>query len=406
MRRTGRMMAVAVLGVFVTVGFVHAADWLKQVEERQVGSETRLLYDLDWPGGSADEYFKAVALELKGRVNLILDDSLASVEIQSIGVQRVTEHEVVTLPARLHQFIHIDWDTPAGENARLPGPAEVVPRTLIISAHLADEGGHDAQRFDLAFEGGTVAEYVAAVQAANPEANVVLMPGAGAFSAPPVELKGVTTEAALSVLQDQSRRVGDAMQALDVDDHFMEATGQSLYRIMVHGRAESAPTATVWSVEDILSGGVSTDDLLTGVQAALRLFEQPAKVQFHEETSLLLLRGPQEQLDVVERVLKEMRDGAATRSRQARERQLQMEELEVEQQSLRSQLEIARAEMAAFGQEMARLEVKDAPMDLMAAEIEMLRAKARVSDLEARLELVRRRLARLAEEAGSGDRGA
>lgn len=174
--------------------------------------------------------------------------------------------------------------------------------------------------FNLRFQGGTVADYVAAVAKAAGGANVFVAPEAAQVPMPAIELQNVAVANAIGVLHGRTHVDDRRMIQLAFNEGARSATGeQPIFSITakVSGtRAMSSNQNRIWSIASLQTHEVTADDMLTAVQAALDLIgkdEAPAQLRLHDSTGLLIARGTPEQLDTIGEVLDRLEQSAAIR---------------------------------------------------------------------------------------------
>lgn len=212
------------------------------------------------------------------------------------------------------------------------------PCALMLSVVMLIGGSHEAlgegkknqeapslSVIDLRFPGGTVAEYIEAVQKTAGDAVNVIVTNTPAdrLRFPPVELKRVDVGAALSLVDGE----------YELEDGSSIILGVSW---LGSGKSDSAPIARirstrtgkmpvrdvhVWSLGFILSDGdVSPDDVLTAVEVAVDLSRTEwggAEVRFHEPTALLIASGSRRSLEAIDRVIDQLQVQRAIRREEA-----------------------------------------------------------------------------------------
>lgn len=155
----------------------------------------------------------------------------------------------------------------------------------------------------LNFKGGTLAEYAAAIRLAQPGANIVITDEAAACPVPAVSLRQASVHEAVGLLD--KLRTGTHGN-LEVD-----GVGE-VYTVSLVGASRDELTL-VQSVASTLQS-VKADDLLSAINAALESSGGSATLKYHPETSLLIIRGKQGDLDAVSQTLQQLKITAGTRS--------------------------------------------------------------------------------------------
>lgn len=184
------------------------------------------------------------------------------------------------------------------------------PNSTTETSEPTTETTADSDLFDLDFSGGTLKEYVAAIRKKNRKANIVIMPDAMNIPMPPVQLKSVELRGAMEILDNLV--VGSEYQQVEISLRYVHGNSDlgELDIFTINASGQSLPVRTmVLSVSEILQGEVSDRDLLTTIQSSLELVSegQPeAKVQFHPETGILIVRGDIAQVELVNNLLEEL----------------------------------------------------------------------------------------------------
>ncbi len=236
---------------------------------------------------------------------------------------------------------------------------EVNGQQVIQSPHQAPTRGPAAEvtRADFDFPGGTVADYVAAVEKAFGAANAAVQPGAEGVSVASVKLVGVTRSEALraiTVLCDHPlpRRVQLSEQ------------GGTLFHIVIYDPTGGVPDTDirVWRIDPFVAEGSSRKDILKhalfAIGQALELAGGEADLRYHEETGLLIVRGQVIQLHAVDQVVDQLNEGWTDHRDRADARSFwerSQQQAAAKTAELEKQLQGAQAEINALREELARL---------------------------------------------------
>jgi hypothetical protein len=273
------------------------------------------------------------------------------------------------------------------------------------------------------FPGGSLRDYIGAVQkaAAPADVNVVPPPDANDVKLPEISLKGVTVRSALEAVQwavfdnagSSAYQVyvnvndGDTSPVYAVYRTNNPTVLDARRRAQEHGQQQ----IEVFSIRELIEPRPGTNNeqanaarsnVLGAIETALRMQQddgqQPPDVKLHQETSLLIVRGTPDQINIVRNVLARMRDdaerqGASTRSSAARDRErtskirkltssieLQKKELEFRQKRMTRQRELVEKGQASTD-------------DVATAELEAARAQTMLSQLIQELEDVQKETA-------------
>jgi hypothetical protein len=256
---------------------------------------------------------------------------------------------------------------------------------------------------DIDFPGGTVEAFRQAVLAQKPNANIVLNPPAGEITLPPIQLRGVELETAFDVIVGSvTDREDGTSQRLFKSKEGYDGTGVPV--ILLRGSIKSPSSERIGSMqarneqvrskpfslaEIIGEGLLKKDDVLTAIEMSIESYGDDAgktTLRFHEQTNMLIARGPQEHLDSIEQTLDVLEDSAEVEVRRTMKKRsvadfdglrVQVSALEIENNDLRMQL----ANAARLNDELQRT---------MTARDDALQ---RVTSLTQELEITRLRLA-------------
>lgn len=179
----------------------------------------------------------------------------------------------------------------------------------------ADARVSDVYRVD--FPGGTVAEYIELIRETVPDINIVLMPNASEVQIPSFRLHGWPGNEGVffNVLEYVTHDSGpDELDvSWDGDLFFIRlaspyAPDSSQHQQVQETRLQSHSLADV-----LVADHLTAEDVLQSIEAVLDLHGnndfQP-ELRFHEPTSLLIIRGMEEQLIVVGQAIHELRKSA------------------------------------------------------------------------------------------------
>lgn len=190
--------------------------------------------------------------------------------------------------------------------------------------------------FNLTFSGGSLDQYVAAIQNALPCANILLAGDGKIFPVAAVTLRNVTALGALRLIEGNATRTGGrrsnvTIQPTKGDAGVLEAIRVQIVDFQPQVNQSNALHAAVFSVAEPLAMGAKQEDILGALEAALGVFESEAgKIRFHAPTGLVMIRAPQEQLDIVEATVNMLSSAAHTFADRKESLSARMEELQVE----------------------------------------------------------------------------
>ena len=170
--------------------------------------------------------------------------------------------------------------------------------------------------FNLSFTGGTVGDYIRAVQDTAEELNIVMIDREHLIDnmeMPPVDLKRVSAAVALNLIAGHTVVVEDEYRQIGIET--ISGDGSPIYRIAAtrtRHQFSGPPDATrVFSIADVAEKKITADSVLTAVEVALATSNalDDVKMQFHEGTRLLIVKGREADLNVIDQVLTALRDG-------------------------------------------------------------------------------------------------
>jgi hypothetical protein len=194
------------------------------------------------------------------------------------------------------------------------------------------------KHFDLNFPGGTPAEFIKAIdKQADMKVNVIIPPEFAKEEMPPLEVFAVTlpqlfeagvvasTRFTNVLAQSNSRRVGPAQYAsVKISQGFRTTdqppTDNSIWNFFV----ERPPVLTDWDYQEPVNvrvyqlsnllGSYSIEDITTAIKTTWEMLDSKTKpeMKFHAETKLLVAKGTEEQLRMIETVTQQLAMGIET----------------------------------------------------------------------------------------------
>ena len=275
------------------------------------------------------------------------------------------------------------------------------------------------------FQGGTVAEYVAAVRTAadkvGTDVNVVVPADAQVITVPPLSMRGVSVQTSLTSLASAFPRnsaywfeVRAFSQSVDEAESFaIEFENRTRPGMVVQpGMSGQLPAQAkpgtvlteVFTVRDIIeappgfadtdSTRLSKDNLLRAVDAAFSLQgvqDVAPEVLFHAESGLLIVRGAREQVELAKAILERIgSDLSARRARalnvdtQRLANKRQLAELQNRRESLEVQLEIRQQLLDTLTERQAAGSASEE--EVQGARLEYLHAKLQLDSTKIEIE--------------------
>ena len=179
---------------------------------------------------------------------------------------------------------------------------------------LAQQPANDGT-VSFSFPGGTAAEFIEALRKADPSANIVVLGALDDIRMHDVQLKAVDVLSALSVLNELPQEQGDIIAKVRVNDVRSNQDVPAVYTVTADVRRRGAmpgmQQTTVISMADLLNDNLKAEDALRSIEVALTMLENEthlAKIQFHQETGLLIARGDPEQIESIRQVITQLRE--------------------------------------------------------------------------------------------------
>ncbi len=175
---------------------------------------------------------------------------------------------------------------------------------------------------DVRFSGGTATQFIEAIRKAAGDINVLVAIDAAKVKMPPVTLSNVSVAAALNLLDGKEQRTPNQIVRVKVDmmpRHSPLERETFQIRVDVRRDRERVPGAYVWSVLSLLDHDISSQALLSAVEMALDVIDSDTTldVRFHEDTGLLIAMGDLGQMETIDGVLEQLRNGVDDRRAEA-----------------------------------------------------------------------------------------
>lgn len=304
----------------------------------------------------------------------------------------------------------------AGETYGQPRPVQA-----------ADWGKVQGPVVSLDFPGGTLREYVGAVQraAGKDTVNVLLPAEAADLPLPPISMKDVSARTALEAVQWAFPQMGP--HRVDVTPFGSPESGSPTFAVAYMAMGDRGPVppsqparprdVEVFSIRELIEpaeggDGVPVETLLTSIEAALSLKDVGVApdLKFHEDSGLLIVRGTGEQIGTVKSLLREIRGDVQQRRGIARERQRREAEERFHEKKLDIEIDLQEKEVRAAKDRVAlvrKLEEQGqvGAHELREAKLDEARQEARMRMLMVERERPSVGRSGRGADAGAGDAG-
>ncbi|MEQ9616998.1 MAG: hypothetical protein RLN60_03070 [Phycisphaerales bacterium] len=366
------------------------------------------VYNIDWPGGSLDDFLDG--LDASTPHSFIYPKGAEFIDLQPFSITRSFPAETLRVVQGL--VPGFTYNAEGGDMVFWDGEGSeqnlTRPWTYVVSlTHDAiQEAQYERSRFDLDFEGGTVAQYAAALQKAAGEQKIVVMPEAGEMKVSSVKLSNVTLGEVSRLLFEIS-----SVNVLNLEGVIIikpQQNSESIWRDD-SSKLESA----TWSIEEMVGPRLPAEQLLGAIDTALALADGKAKVRFHRETGMLIARGPREELNLIENVLDTAAISADARrqgidyvaliektefqlTEQQIERELAMDQLKYMHQKLQEAEKLAEKGM------LSDTELQHNRMELKQTEADLRKQELRVEELSRKLDTYRDKAKELQQGGSAG----
>lgn len=285
----------------------------------------------------------------------------------------------------------------------------------------AQPGRSATTLIDVNFAGGSIGDYLNALkEAAAPEpVNVIASDDVLRLKAGPVELRGVSVETALKLLQGQVA----TPEPLTVNPTGGAGGSAPVYVLQSRGspfRADAPPpTSTrVYSIRELIepapgtAGALAIDPetILSSIDAALSMEGdgEHREVMFHPEAAILIIRGVRDELELVQSLLSEIRGDLRDRRGQSMEAASRIHSMEERVATLQWNIEAARIELDGARRHLKQLEKlagegNAGQMEVEEARTKVMRAEAELQSFQETLRPAQQSLQALQGAGPAGD---
>jgi predicted nucleic acid-binding Zn-ribbon protein len=232
----------------------------------------------------------------------------------------------------------------------------------------------DSEMIDIDFPGGTLGEYIEAIEEAC-EATINFVVVDDKVLAAPIaklRLRGITPNTALELVRGTKVVIGSREYLVDLDPMGGAQGEAATIRVSALDRG-NAPRETVsqtmiFAGQPLIDAGLDAEYLLAALEIALDLSAsgEPAVIRFHEETGLIFANGSNDQISAIHQLMSTLRNSLETNIAspvQDLERELQeshavIEAMEMELDEAHTMIADLQAERAAFAAQMQAMEMQ------------------------------------------------
>lgn len=158
---------------------------------------------------------------------------------------------------------------------------------------------------NLDFPGGTVAQYLEAVEKAFGPFNKVLTPEAAVVRVQPMRFTSVRFGDVILILRSVSHReAGGTLSVFKEQGTEIWRIGFSPFPVIPAPSQPSIPAELrVWTLRGLIDGGTRVEDILSAVETAVGLIGGSPKIRYHKDTGILIILGSPRELDAANQVL-------------------------------------------------------------------------------------------------------
>lgn len=226
----------------------------------------------------------------------------------------------------------------------------------------AQDEVNNSQLISVDFKGGTIAEYIDALEKAAGSVNVLIAPEAADISMPAVKLTKVTVAAAIDLVDGYRKEKETGRIIRLVVDHIQkyEAGEQPTFKIITQLQRNSGlkeeTHSKVWSIAYLIKDDVfDSEVILDAVETSIDITKSTVQVEirFHEATGLLIASGSHKQLNAIQELLGEL--GQSSQMKSFKEDK----KLKRELSSVTQQLHRMLTEAPKIKQKLAQLEAEN-----------------------------------------------
>ncbi len=258
---------------------------------------------------------------------------------------------------------------------------------------------------DLDFPGGTLGEYIEAIEGASDQTINFVVTDEMVLQAPiaKMRLRRVTAHTALELIEGTKVVMGNREFMVALDGMGGSGGEASTIRVTALDRGnvprEMVSQTMIFAGQPLIDAGLDAEYLLAALEIALDLSAtgEPAVIRFHEETGLIFANGSNDQIGAIHQLMSTLRNSLETNIAspvQDLERELQeshavIEAMEMELDEAHTMIADLQAERAAFAAQMQAMEMQMGQYEEQANQrLQQVEETAilRIRDLEERAE--------------------
>lgn len=275
--------------------------------------------DVDFSGGTLREYFRHLQDQAGVNNIVIQDEEIGKIKMPRVKLSGVHFADALSLvPSLIDRANHPNLRiSPVGMNRSI----------YVAYSHQKEELFSPPENsiqtpISVDYPGGSLTDFVRYLQEKSGANRILLSGPSERFEIKPVEFEAVTTKSILSAYSG-AEQVLDSGERLRLNVALRE--GLLLVEVqsdtrMVDQQRNPVTTAS-WSLASMRGPGrLRADQMLTAIEAAIEVGggEESTKIRFHDETSLLIVSAHGQTIQMIDRVLDELRrsaDAAAERQK-------------------------------------------------------------------------------------------
>ena len=264
-------------------------------------------------GGTVAEYY-ATLRGVMPDIRLAVHPDAEQVEMPRVELPDISAWSAVQLPSKLIDGVEASYILDADRG----GDLDTATYTVSVEPGLLELIHETPETFDLDFEGGSFGSFVGLLREET-DANIVVDQYVAVLPMEPLTLRRATISNVLGVLDRSWESAGQDPQRIDVVRSGSE-TGNELFVVRLQETQADVPLGRpgtrTWSLAAIFeTGAFDAGDVLGAIETSEEFFAGEVQVRYHEGTRVLIARGYQEDLGVIEQLIDRITESAHTLGR-------------------------------------------------------------------------------------------